>query len=352
MSIHDARKSSSPMPFRVSYIDMGTISQRVALLLLALVEVSGCYAWTQVPAGVQQKVFDVNVDGLLQHYTLLIPAARLAQNSRPLSAVLVLHSGFSGDDPSSADIARLLAQQGMMVVMPAYRGEVRKVDGQKSQGRIEFCRGEVDDAYAGLTWLRQQPGVDPARIGVLGSSHGGCIALQLGRRVPWLRAIVTLSAPLEAASLLKHLEDKPYQTFFYNGILAAKLKSYTQTTPSEHPMSYIERSPLFGIAEAQIPMLIIHGTSDSIVPVKQACWLLAALRRQGRPIREFLVDSSGEMRPSSQSVCSPSQDAPAEKNHLRTEFVFLHEQGHSYAQAPRHTAQMKAVKFLSEELQP
>lgn len=60
----------------------------------------------------------------------------------------------------------------------------------------------VDEAQAALDFLRQQPGVDPDRLAVLGHSEGGLIALVLAtqRQPAGLKALV-LAAPLSIAYL-------------------------------------------------------------------------------------------------------------------------------------------------------
>ncbi|HNN97587.1 MAG TPA: dienelactone hydrolase family protein, partial [Pseudomonadota bacterium] len=193
----------------------------VFLFAYLLMNSTGCYRWAQVPDGLQQKPINLKVGELVQRYTEIAPKPIVAT---PLVAkkpgVLLLHSGFSGDEIVTADLGRALAGHGVVVLMPAYRGQLRRLDDQRSDGKIEFCKGEVQDAEAGLNWLRQQPEVDPARIAVMGLSHGGCIGLHLAGRAPWLRALVTMSAPVAIGPLIEHLEATRFQTFFYNGILA------------------------------------------------------------------------------------------------------------------------------------
>jgi dienelactone hydrolase len=53
---------------------------------------------------------------------------------------------------------------------------------------------EMDDAVAGLTYLRAQPDADPARVAVIGHSFGGSLTLLLAARDPSIRAIVTFAA--------------------------------------------------------------------------------------------------------------------------------------------------------------
>lgn len=323
------------------------------LLACLLLAASGCYNWHLVPAGVQQHTLDLQVAGLTQRYTVLEPMPTAAAAPMRRGAVVLLHSGFGGDETVSARLARQLAQRGLAVVLPSYRGEKRKLDGKRSDGRIEFCRGEVDDAQAALRWLRLQPEIDGQRIGALGSSHGGCIALQLGAREPELRALVTFSAPVAAAPFMEHLQSHPAQTFFYNGILATQIKSYVQTTPKEHPEEYEERSPLARIATRKIPLLIFHGKEDHIVPMEQPCSLYRALAQNGRHVEESWINEEGTLHKPAESACPQAAAVPSKSSvPVTTRFVFLEGQGHFYARPVQRTAADLAVSFLSQELQP
>ena len=324
-------------------------------LALVLLATSGCYNWNRVPSGTEQRTLDLPVDGLTQRYTVLSPTPSATEPETRHAAVVLLHSGFNGDEKVSAELARRLVQRGLVVILPAYRGEKRRVDGKRSDGKVEFCRGEVDDAQAALSWLRAQRSVDQKRLATLGSSHGGCIALQLGQREPELRALVTFSAPVAAAPLVDHLQKRPEQTFFYNGILAAQLKSYIKTSPTAQPenQKYEERSPLSGIERIRTPMLVFHGTADHLVPMEQACWLYEVLATSGRHIEERMIDPKGVMHRPAVSACPQAAAIhPTSTLQTRTEFVFLENQGHSYASSPRRTATDTAVSFLLEELKP
>lgn len=329
-----------------------SLQSRRGLLALLALAASGCFNWNQVPTGVEQHALDLRVAGLTQLYTVLMPRPGAAPGPLRRAGVVLLHSGFSGDESESAKLARQLAQRGMVVILPSYRGEHRKVDGKRSEGKIEFCRGEVDDAQAALHWLRAQPFVDGQRLAALGSSHGGCIALRLGAREPELRALVTFSAPVAAAPLIEHLESHPAQTFLYNGILAGQLRSYIKATPQEHPEVYTERSPLVATNALKMSLLIFHGTKDHIVPREQACWLYQALISGGRQVQESWISPQGTVYRPATSGCpqAAAATAPTAPLPAPTKFVFLEGQGHFYARRPKETARAMALDFLQEEL--
>jgi dipeptidyl aminopeptidase/acylaminoacyl peptidase len=53
-----------------------------------------------------------------------------------------------------------------------------------------------------------------------------------------------------------------------------------------------ERSPVRLAAQADAPMLLIHGRDDTVVPVEQSRLMAQALRRAGKPVE--LIELDGE----------------------------------------------------------
>lgn len=96
-------------------------------------------------------------------------------------AMLVL-SGSGGGIPPASSFAGGLASRGYAVLALAYFG----VEGLPS--RLH----DIPLEYFGtaLDWLMAQPTVDPKRIGILGVSRGGELALLLASILPQFRAVV------------------------------------------------------------------------------------------------------------------------------------------------------------------
>ena len=298
----------------------------------------------------------LQVQGMEQHVTLVAPPkpqvanAIVAPRKRP--AVVMLHPGFLGDDSTSRGIARELAKRDIVVIMPSYRGEKRGLDGKKSDGRIEFCSGEVDDAQKAIEWLMTQPDIDPLRIGLIGMSHGGCIALRTALREPRLRAVATFSAPVAIEQVVEHLGEKPFGFFLYNGILEHQLERYIQGTPKSAPENYAVRSPLFLANKLNMPLFVLHGGSDHIVPTTQACWLGQVLKQSGRAISERWLGKDGKLVEHHAPRCALEKTAAAvNDNAPRTELWLVEGQDHIFfSGAAKRAAQARAVDFLVEEL--
>src|SRR5258708_7399540 len=91
-----------------------------------------------------------------------------------------------------ASLGELAQEEGITVLRFHMRGH------HDSQGRLEDqgFNDEVADALAALEYLEKQPGVDPARAGLLGFSIGGAVAAVASKRAR-LRALATWGSLLD-----------------------------------------------------------------------------------------------------------------------------------------------------------
>jgi len=64
----------------------------------------------------------------------------------------------------------------------------------RNQVQLRLLEEELDDAAAGLTYLRARSDVDAKRLAVVGHSFGGSLSLLLAERDPSVRAVATFAA--------------------------------------------------------------------------------------------------------------------------------------------------------------
>jgi dienelactone hydrolase len=117
------------------------------------------------------------------------PEARGPRGAGPSPAV-VLNHGSGLEQDSKPGVARVLTDAGCVVFVPFRRGyagspgpsrldEVPTPAGTPGHDEQVCARllAESDDVLAALRFVRAMPGVDPDRVGVMGSSYGGINSL-------------------------------------------------------------------------------------------------------------------------------------------------------------------------------
>ncbi len=157
--------------------------------------------------------------------------------------------------------AEWLARAGYNVLVFDYRG-YGSSDGVPSRAGIQL------DAAAAIAYVRARPDVDSERLVLFGQSLGAAIAVaavaEPGNR-PGVRAVILESG---FAS--------------YRRIAREKLAAMWFTWPLQWPLSFLVSDALRPVdlvpAVAPIPVLIVHGTLDPIVPFEHADALYAAAR--------------------------------------------------------------------------
>ena len=163
--------------------------------------------------------------------------------------------------------------RGYVVIAPEYRGSIGY--GRAYYDAIDYGGREVDDVVTAVDVLRARyPQVDCRRIGIIGWSHGGMIALLSVFRNP--STFRAAAAIVPVANLIDRLERKGVEKQLAIIDPANRLGGPPQTRPD----IYKERSPLFQVDKLQIPLLVHVARNDMDVNIEEDLPLVEALRAQ------------------------------------------------------------------------
>ncbi|MGH8874050.1 MAG: alpha/beta hydrolase [Acidimicrobiia bacterium] len=161
---------------------------------------------------------------------------------------VLVANGNAGTRADRASLARALVEQGMSVLLFDYRGYGGN-PGSPSQ------EGLLADARAALGYLEERPGTDPSRLIFFGESLGSAVVARLAVEQP--PAGVVLRSPF--ASLAE------VASVHYPGIPARLLLK--------------DRFEVVDVvARLEVPLLVVAGSDDSIVPPVQSRRVAEAAR--------------------------------------------------------------------------
>ena len=181
-------------------------------------------------------------------------------------AVVVMHGWGANASLMQGCLAPLQAA-GLGVLLLDARCHGRS-DGEPFTSLPRFA----EDIEAGLAWLAAQPLVDPKRLAVIGHSVGAGAALLAATRHSEVRAVVSISAfahPHEV--MLRYLASHriPYPLVGWY-----VLRHVQQVIGAR----FDAIAPLRSMAHLDIPVLLVHGREDEMVPLDDARRLLAVGR--------------------------------------------------------------------------
>jgi dipeptidyl aminopeptidase/acylaminoacyl peptidase len=212
---------------------------------------------------------------------------RPAGDSGPLGVVLAIHGGPpSQERPAYTHdgFFQYLASHGVSVFAPNVRGSTGYGMIYEKRSYRDWGGQDLDDFADAAEYLRAQPWVDPARIGLVGRSYGGFAVLSCISRLPqygWAAA-VDWCGP---ANLVTFTRSQPPT---WRSKVAAMIGD--PDTDAEFLMS---RSPVTYVDQIRTPLLVIQGANDPRVPQQESDQIVARLRRRGIEVRYDIYDDEG-----------------------------------------------------------
>jgi dipeptidyl aminopeptidase/acylaminoacyl peptidase len=213
-----------------------------------------------------------------------------ANDDRP--AVIVLHGWLPAGSNGAATVearAQRYASEGYVALALAMRGW------PPSGGADDCGLGQPDDAARAVTWVRSLPGVVGDRVGLVGFSQGGQVALLTAARDARVRAVVAVFPVTDVAR---------WKTTTANADIPGYITQVCE------PGGTAPRSPRLRAADIAAPVLLVHGDADTRVPTEQSVLMREALEAAGRRVQLLLVPGAQHgFTPAEEAFARPAVDA-------------------------------------------
>ena len=204
----------------------------------------------------------------------------IAKNSK-LPAIIFPHGGPMARDYAGFDYwAELFANRGYVVFQPNFRGssgygydfEMASIEG--------WGQAMQDDLQDATKWLVEQNIIDPKNVCIAGASYGGYAALM---------AAVKHGESFKCAASFAGVSDLAFRVRHSRRFTNSKIIEKYMGTDFEKLEA---ASPVNFAKSINIPILLIHGTDDKVVPVKHSREMADELEDYDKDVRYVEIEDA------------------------------------------------------------
>ena len=194
------------------------------------------------------------------------------------------HGGPTASASSSISLAtQFLTSRGIAVLDVDYRGSTGYGRAYRDLLRGAWGVVDLEDAVAAARHVATQGLGDPRRMAIAGGSAGGFTAL---------RALTAASDAFAAGISYFGVGDLASLARDTHKFESRYLDSMVGPWPEAEAL-YRERSPITAVDRISVPVLLLQGRDDRVVPPAQAETIEAALRARGVPVAALYFDGEG-----------------------------------------------------------
>lgn len=213
-----------------------------------------------------------------------------AEAPSPVPVLIFIHGGGwqGGDKRSAQHWGRFLGERGVAVFSATYR--LAKV------GRGAYPEA-LEDVKAAIQFVRDgklNPAVDPARVGLVGSSAGAHLAALAALTMNFasvdgdaLRLVVCAYGVYDMIKQWEFEASHQPPNNFVETFLGAKPANVPRLYGEASPMTYVPRTRI------RTPFLLTFGLRDDVVLHQQSETFHDALERESVPVQTFVVPEAG-----------------------------------------------------------
>lgn len=240
--------------------------------------------WVSVPRPVSWPSSLAEVPGDVHgfYYPPTNPDVSGPQDGAP-PMITLSHGGPTGSAGTGLDLSRQYwTSRGFAILDVDYRGSTGYGRDYRDALRGRWGIVDVADCAAGAQAMVARGLADPDRLVVRGGSAGGYTTLQTLTTSDAFTAGISLYGVADLEALAR--DTHKFESRYLDGLVGPY--------PAAAAV-YAERSPLHHVDRLAVPLLLLQGAEDAVVPPNQAETMAAAVRAKGLPVALVVYPGEG-----------------------------------------------------------
>jgi dipeptidyl aminopeptidase/acylaminoacyl peptidase len=184
------------------------------------------------------------------------------------------HGGPTGVSLLSfSSTAQIMAANGYLVLQPNFRGSVGRGEKFARANQNDWGGGDYKDDMSGVQAMVDRGWADPDRLGAFGWSYGGYMTFWIDTQTDRFKAISPGAGLPDLYSMYSQSDIHRYMRFYYD-----------EKAPWDNFQEYWDHSPMKYVGNVKTPTMILHGESDTRVPIPQSEEFYRALHERNVPV--------------------------------------------------------------------
>lgn len=198
--------------------------------------------------------------------------------SRKYPFLLNPHGGPTGASLRTFNpTEQILAANGYLVLEPNFRGSTGRGEKFAGANQDDWGDGDYQDDMSGVQAMVAKGWADAERLGAFGWSYGGYMTFWIDTQTDKFKAISPGAGLPDLYSMYSQTDIHRYMTMFFD-----------RKAPWDNFQDYWDHSPMKYVEKVKTPTMILHGQSDTRVPIPQSEEFYRALTERHVPV-EFVV---------------------------------------------------------------